>query len=110
MKNYLAKLGHHPPAEKILVQYIQAVGGAAHLAEMKSYVATGSSAGFGGFGKGGQVEIIGKFPDQRATSIMFPKEPARGHSIRAFGGLESRLPTPLTVLTKCELTGTSLAE
>jgi photosynthetic reaction center cytochrome c subunit len=108
MDDVLVQAEGQPPAEKILDQYIQAVGGAAHLAKMKSYVATGSSAGFGGFGKGGQVEIIGKFPDQRATSIMFPKEPARGHSIRAFDGHEAWLRTPLTVLSEYQLTGGEL--
>src|SRR5579871_3042764 len=108
MDDVLVQAEGQPPATKILDQYIQAVGGAERLAKMKSYLATGSSAGFGGFGKGGQVEIIGKFPDQRATSISFPKEPARGHSIRAFDGREAWLRQPLTVLSEYQLTGGEL--
>jgi hypothetical protein len=108
MDDVLAQAAGQPPAEKILDQYIQAVGGAQRLATVKSFVATGSSAGFGGFGKGGQVEIIAKFPDQRATSIVFPKEPERGASIRAFNGQEAWLRTPLTVLSEYQLTGGEL--
>jgi hypothetical protein len=75
---------------------------------MKSYVATGTSVGFGGFGKGGQVEIVAKFPDQRATSVVFPKEPDRGNSIRTFNGREAWWRTPLTVLGEYQLTGDEL--
>ena len=109
MDDVLAQAPGQPPAEKILDQYIQAVGGAERLATVKSYVATGTSAGFGGFGKGGKVEIAAKFPDQRATSIVFPQEPERGNSIRAFNGQEAWLRTPLTVLSEYQLTGGELA-
>jgi len=108
MDDVLAQAEGQPPADKILDKYIQAVGGTERLATMKSYVATGSSAGFGGFGKGGQVEIAGKFPDQRVTSIVFPKEPERGNSIRAFDGHDAWLRTPLTVLSEYQLTGGEL--
>jgi photosynthetic reaction center cytochrome c subunit len=108
MDDVLVQAPGQPPAEKILDQYIQAVGGADRLNTMKSYVATGTSAGFGGFGKGGLVEIVGKFPDERATSIVFPKEPERGNSIRAFDGQEAWLRTPLTVLSEYQLTGGEL--
>jgi len=108
MDDVLVQAAGQPPAEKILDQYIQAVGGAQRLATVKSFVATGSSAGFGGFGKGGQVEINAKFPDQRVTSIVFPKEPERGASIRAFNGQEAWLRTPLTVLSEYQLTGGEL--
>ena len=108
MDDVLAQAAGQPPAEKILDQYIQAVGGAQRLATVKSFVATGSSAGFGGFGKGGQVEIYAKFPDERVTSIVFPKEPERGASIRAFNGQEAWLRTPLTVLSEYQLTGGEL--
>lgn len=108
MDDVLVQAAGQPPAGKILDQYIQAVGGSERLAKMKSYAATGSSVGFGGFGKGGHVEIIGEFPDLRATSISFPKEPARGHSIRTFDGHEAWLRQPLTVLSEYQLTGGEL--
>src|SRR5262249_2405462 len=41
--------------EEILNKYVQALGGAQKLGAMKSYVATGTSVGFGGFGGGGKV-------------------------------------------------------
>ena len=108
MDDVLVQAPGQPPAEKILDQYIQAAGGAERLATMKSYVATGTSVGFGGFGKGGQVEMVGKFPDQGATSVVFPKEPERGTSIRSFNGHEAWLRTPLTVLSEYQLTGGEL--
>lgn len=108
MDDILVQAPGQPPAEKILDQYIQAVGGAERLATLKTYVATGTSVGFGGFGKGGQVEIIGKFPDERVTSIVFPKEPDRGDSIRTFNGRDAWLRTPLTVLGEFQLTGGEL--
>ncbi len=108
MDDVLVQAPGQPPAEKILDQYIQAAGGAERLATMKSYVATGTSVGFGGFGKGGQVEMAGKFPDQGVTSVVFPKEPERGTSIRTFNGHEAWLRTPLTVLSEYQLTGGEL--
>jgi hypothetical protein len=108
MDDVLVQAPGQPAAEKILDQYIQAVGGADRLASIKSYVATGTSVGFGGFGKGGQVEMAGQFPDQRVTSIIFPKEPERGNSIRTFDGHQAWLRTPLTVLSEYQLTGGEL--
>ena len=52
--------------------------------------------------------MVAKFPDQRVTSIVFPKEPERGSSIRAFNGHEAWLRTPLTVLSEYQLTGGEL--
>jgi photosynthetic reaction center cytochrome c subunit len=108
MDDVLVQAPGQPPAEKILDKYIQAVGGTQRLATMKSYVANGTSVGFGGFGKGGQVEIVANFPDQQATSIVFPKEPDRGNSVRTFNGREAWLRTPLTVLGEYQLTGGEL--
>jgi photosynthetic reaction center cytochrome c subunit len=108
MDDVLVQAPGQPPAEKILDKYIQAVGGTQRLATMKSYVATGTSVGFGGFGKGGQVEIVANFPDQQATSIVFPKEPDRGNSVRTFNGRDAWLRTPLTVLGEYQLTGGEL--
>ena len=54
--------------------------------------------GFGGFGGGGRVQIFAKFPDLRAMYIDFPKEPARGVSVRSYDGHEGWLRTPLTIV------------
>jgi hypothetical protein len=74
---------------------------------VKSYVASGSSVGFGGFGGGGKVEIFAKAPDQRGMWFTFPEVPDRGDAV---------VPTtakrvgfgPADVLGEYELTGGEL--
>ncbi len=96
------------PAVEIIDKYLQAIGGAERLAAVKSFVASGSSVGFGGFGGGGKVQIYAKAPDQRAMWITFPDVPDRGDSVRTYNGREGWLRTPLTVLGEYELTGGEL--
>src|SRR5579863_3049783 len=71
MDDVLLPMPGQTPPEEILDKYIQAIGGAQRLAGLKSYVAKGTSVGFGGFGGGGHVEIFAKFPDQHTTYIQF---------------------------------------
>src|SRR2546426_7512565 len=97
-----------PAAAQVIYRYLQSIGGVERLAAVKSYAAKGTSVGFGGFGGGGRVQIFAKFPDQRATWIDFPNEPARGVSVRTYDGREGWLRTPLTVLGEYELTGGEL--
>jgi photosynthetic reaction center cytochrome c subunit len=97
-----------PTAEQILDKYIQAVGGAQRLASLTSYIAKGTSVGFGGFGGGGQVQIFAKAPDQRATLIEFKDAPDRGDSIRTFNGRAGWIKTPLAVLKEYQLSGGEL--
>jgi hypothetical protein len=108
MDDILVQMEGQPAPDVIVNKYIEAIGGAKRLAGVKSYVAKGSSVGFGGFGKGGRVEILAKYPDQRATSIDFPDEPGRGDSVRTYNGQTGWLRTPLTVLGEYELTGGEL--
>src|SRR5207249_5769023 len=70
-----------PSAQSILDKYIQAVGGAQRLAGLTSLAGKGTSVGFGGFGGGGDVEIVAKAPDKRATIIIFKEETGRGDQI-----------------------------
>jgi hypothetical protein len=58
-----------PPAEQIFDKYL--LGGVQRLDNLKSYIAKGSSVGFGGFGGEGHVRIFAKFPDERTTLIQF---------------------------------------
>src|SRR5579863_6678788 len=73
-----------PSADAILNKFIQASGGAQRLASLTSIDAKGTSVGFGGFGGGGDVEIVAKFPDKRATIILFKEATGRGDQIRAY--------------------------
>ena len=104
----LTQMPGQPPADQILDKYLRALGGADKLAALKSFVANGTSIGFGGFGGGAQVQIFAKFPDQRATVIRFNEATGRGESVRAYNGRSGWIKTPLAVLTDYELTGSEL--
>jgi photosynthetic reaction center cytochrome c subunit len=108
MDDVLTQVPGLPSAGEILDKYVQAIGGAERLAGLKSYVAQGTSVGFGGFGGGGKVQIFAKFPDRRATFIEFPNNPERGNSIRTYDGHVAWLEAPLTVIDEYELTGSDL--
>jgi hypothetical protein len=108
MDDVLTQMPGQPAAGEIIDKYLQAIGGSERLAGIKSYVAKGTSVGFGGFGGGGRVQIFSKFPDQRATFIDFPQTPDRGDSVRTFNGQDGWLRTPLTVLGEYQLTGGEL--
>jgi len=95
-------------AEQILDKYIQAVGGAQRLSSLTSYIATGTSVGFGGFGGEGQVQISAKAPDQRAMIIGFKDNPGRDDAVRTFDGRVGWQRVPLSVLGEYELSGSEL--
>jgi len=97
-----------PSADSILDKYIQAVGGAQRLAGLTSFVGKGTSVGFGGFGGGGDVEIVAKAPDKRATIILFKAETGRGDQIRTYDGRSGWVRTPLNVLGEFQLMGGDL--
>jgi outer membrane lipoprotein-sorting protein len=97
-----------PTGASVLDKYIQALGGAAKLAAIKSYRATGTSVGFGGFGGGGEVQIFAKAPDSRTTWIQFRKETERPDAIRVTNGRTAWIKAPLTVLGEYQLTGSEL--
>lgn len=108
MDDVLTQMPGQPSADEILDKYIQAIGGAERLAGLKSYVATGTSVGFGGFGGGGQVHVYAKFPDERTTLIQFAPETGRGDQVRTYNGRVGWIKTPLAVLTDYELSGGEL--
>jgi hypothetical protein len=97
-----------PSPESILDKYIQASGGAQRLAGLTSFDARGTSVGFGGFGGGGDVEIVAKAPDKRATIILFKQETGRGDQIRSYDGAAGWIRTPLNVLGEYQLNGSPL--
>jgi photosynthetic reaction center cytochrome c subunit len=108
MDDVLTQEAGGPTADSIIDKYIQAIGGAQRLASLKSYIAKGTSVGFGGFGGGGRVQIFAKFPDQRTTFIEYPETPDRGDTTRSYDGKTGWLRTPLNVLAEYELTGGEL--
>ena len=97
-----------PSPESILDKYIQAAGGAQRLAGLTSFDGKGTSVGFGGFGGGGNVEIVAKAPDKRATIILFKAETGRGDQIRSYDGRAGWVRTPLNVVGEFQLIGSDL--
>jgi hypothetical protein len=97
-----------PSPESILDKFIAASGGAQRLAGLTSLDARGTSVGFGGLGGGGDVEIVAKAPDKRATIILFKKETGRGDQIRTYDGHTGWVRTPLNVLGEYQLNGGDL--
>ena len=105
----LTQIPGQPQAAQLLDKYIEAIGGAAKLAVLKSYTATGTSVGFGGFGGGATVEINAKAPDMRSTWIQFKSETGRPDAIRVTNGKTAWVKSPLAVLLEYQLTGNELA-
>jgi photosynthetic reaction center cytochrome c subunit len=97
-----------PSADQILDKYIQALGGAQRLASLTSFVATGASQGYGGFGGEGEFTIFAKAPNQRTTLISFKDHPERGDSVWATDGRTGWIKTPRGLLSDFELTGEEL--
>jgi photosynthetic reaction center cytochrome c subunit len=97
-----------PTPASILDKYIEASGGAQRLAGLTSFAAKGVSVSFGGFGGGGEVEIVAKAPDKRSTIILFKAETDRGDQIRAYDGRAGWVRTPLNVLGEFQLIGSDL--
>ena len=94
-----------PSVDQVLDKYMQAIGGAQNVARVTSFVATGKSTGYRGFGGGGLVEVSAQTPDKRATLISFPEYPDRGVSVRTYDGRTGWIATPLAVVPKYELGG-----
>jgi photosynthetic reaction center cytochrome c subunit len=97
-----------PTADQILDKYIQAVGGAQKLATLTSFVATGTSNGYGGFGGEADFTIYAKAPNQRTTLISFKDHPERGDSVWAFDGTTGWIKTPRGLLSDYQLVGEEL--
>jgi len=108
MDDNLVQMPGQPSADEIIGKYLQALGGERNLAGLKSYVATGTSVGFGGFGGGGQVHIYAKYPNERTMRIQFAPATGRGDEVRAFNGRAGWMMTPLAVLTDYQLSGVEL--
>jgi hypothetical protein len=96
-------------ADQILDKYIQAVTAAQRLAGLTSFIAKGTSVGFGGFSGGGQAQILTKAPDHRTTLIEFEDAPDRGDAIRTFNVRVGWIKTPLAVLKEYQLSRGNLA-
>ncbi len=94
-----------PTAEQILDKYLQARGGAERLAGLTSYIAKGTSAGYGPESEPRALEIYAKAPAQRATVI----HTRSGDNIITVDGSMAWHAEPLRPVTVYPLTGGELA-
>ena len=99
---------NQPPADRIFDRYLQALGGAQRLAGLRSFVATGVSVGYGGFGGNAEFSIFANAPNQRTTLISFKDHPERGDSIWAFDGRAGWVKVPRGLLGEYEILGGEL--
>jgi hypothetical protein len=97
-----------PSADQILDKYIQVRGGVQRLAGLTSFVATGTSVGYGGLGGNGDFTVFAKAPNQQTTVITFKDHPERGDSVWAFDGRAGWIRTPRGLLGEYELIGGEL--
>jgi photosynthetic reaction center cytochrome c subunit len=98
-----------PSADQVLDKYVQAIGGASRLASLTSFVAKGTSGGYGPEADKRPVEIFAKAPDQRTTII----HTLDGDSTATFDGRAGwfaapHRPVPVLTLTGGELDGARL--
>jgi photosynthetic reaction center cytochrome c subunit len=93
-----------PTVDQIFDKYIQAVGGAARLAALTSFVGKGTSIGFGEVGSGDPFELYAKAPNQLAT-VVHQRE---GDLARTYDGTNAYVQLPLTVVEQYPLTASAL--
>jgi photosynthetic reaction center cytochrome c subunit len=98
-----------PSAEQVLDKYIQALGGAQRLAALTSFIAAGTSVGYGPEGDKRAFEVFAKAPGQR-TTITHTLD---GDSTTVYDGRAGWIaaphrPLPLVAITGHELDGLKL--
>jgi photosynthetic reaction center cytochrome c subunit len=98
-----------PPAEGILDRYLEAVGGAARAAALTSFVATGTSVGYGPDGDERPLEIYARAPGQRTVIVRGTD----GVRTTVFDGRQGWLaapfrPVPVLALAGADLDGVRL--
>jgi hypothetical protein len=100
----VAPASQGPTANQILDKYIAALGGAEKLATLKSFVATGTSVGYGDFV--GSFHIYAQAPDHRTIDIQFTDTP--GNATWAFNGRTGWITSPRGLLKDYDVTGSEL--
>jgi photosynthetic reaction center cytochrome c subunit len=93
-----------PSADQILDKYIQALGGAQRLSAISSFVAKGTSSGYGPESAQRPIEIYAKAPAQRAMIIHTDN----GDSTTVTDGRSAWISAPLRPVPVMPLTGGEL--
>jgi photosynthetic reaction center cytochrome c subunit len=93
-----------PRPDQILDKYIAALGGAKRLAGITSFVARGTSSGYGPESAKRPIEIYARFPDQRTLIIHTDN----GDSTMTYDGQVGWFAAPLRPVAVMALTGGEL--
>ena len=93
-----------PSAQQVLDKYIQALGGAQRLANLRSFVARGTYSGFDTEQANVPFEIFAKAPGQRTTIV----HAGFGDSVRAYDGRAAWIASADKPLPLMQLTGGNL--
>jgi hypothetical protein len=93
-----------PTAEQILDKYIQALGGAQRLAALTSFIAKGTSSGYGPESDQRAMEIYAKAPAQRMSVI----HTSNGDSTTVFDGRSGWIAAPLRPIPVLAVSGQAL--
>ena len=93
-----------PPAEEIFEKYFQALGGKQKVANLTSFTAKGSYAGYDTDQIKSPIEIYAKAPNQRTTIIHAPF----GDSIRTYDGQAAWIASADKPLPLMSFTGANL--
>lgn len=97
-----------PAATAVLDKYIAALGGQQRLNGLKSFIATGTSLGFGEFGGTADFNIFAKSPDKRTVLINYKDHPDRGESLWTVNGGTGFIKTPRALLRDYQIVGEEL--
>jgi outer membrane lipoprotein-sorting protein len=100
----VAQAPNAPSADQILDKYIQASGGTTRLNGVTSFVAKGTSVGYGPEGNRRPVEIFAKAPNQRTTIV----QTLNGNSLTTYDGRTGWIAAPLRPVPVLTISGTGL--
>jgi len=100
----LAQAPGAPTADQVLDKYVQALGGSQRLASLTSFVAKGTSAGYGPEGEKRPFEVFAKAPAQRTVII----HTLDGDSTTTYDGRGGWIAAPHRPVPVLPLTGQDL--
>ena len=103
-EDIVAQAPNAPSVDQIFDKYVKALGGAERSNRVTSFIAKGTSVGYGPEGAPRPVEIFAKAPVQRTTVI----HTQNGDSVTTFDGQNGWSAVPLKPLPVIQLTGTAL--
>jgi hypothetical protein len=94
-----------PTAVQILDKYLEALGGTARVAAVKSWVGKGTYSGYGPEGAPRPVEVYASSPNQKSIVV---RDPGAGDNITTFNGTAGWVSAPFRPVDVLELHGAEI--